>query len=70
MKILPAATLLFALLFAIYIVFLIVLYNVLNSIYVAALYHFATTGEVRGGFSEETIQNAGNFGGHNTRFSN
>jgi len=49
----------YQLIFIIYIVFLIILYNVLNSIYVAALYHFATTGEVRGGFSEETIQNAG-----------
>lgn len=59
MKILPVAILLFVLLFIIYIALLTILYNVLNSIYVAALYHFATTGEVRGGYSEETIRNAG-----------
>jgi len=59
MKILPDATLFFLPLFIIYLVFLAIVYNALNSIYVASLYHFATTGEVRGGYSEETIRNAG-----------
>ncbi len=38
---------------------LAIVYNVINSIYVASLYHFKTTGEVSGGYSEETIRNAG-----------
>lgn len=45
-------------LFAFYIVFLGILYTTLNSIYIAALYHFSTTGEIRGGFSEAAIRNA------------
>ena len=59
-KILPDTIFLSLLSFFItYTVSLMILYNALNSIYVAALYHFATTGEVRGGYSAETIRNAG-----------
>lgn len=59
-KILPDTIFLSLTLFFIaYTISLAALYNAMNGIYVAALYHFAVTGEVRGGFSEETIQNAG-----------
>ncbi len=53
------AALLLFLSFIIYILVLVILYNVLNSIYVSALYNFAVTGEVRGGFSEATIRSIG-----------
>lgn len=60
MQILPDAGIIVALfLFVAFSIFLVLLYNVLNGIYVASLYHFATTGEVRGGYSESTIRNAG-----------
>lgn len=52
------------LLFVLYILSLVILYNALSSIYVSALYHFAVTGEVKGGFSESTIRNAGYSIGH------
>lgn len=59
-QILPEAIVLSMIfIFISYVILLVFLYSTLNSIYVAALYHFATTGEVRGGFSEETIRNAG-----------
>ncbi|MDD5440206.1 MAG: DUF6159 family protein [Candidatus Omnitrophica bacterium] len=58
-QVLPETLLLSVVLFAVFIAFLIIVYNVLNSIYVAALYHFAITGEVKGGFSATTIRNAG-----------
>jgi hypothetical protein len=59
-KILPDTMFLFLLPFFIaYTISLVILYNALNAIYVASLYHFATTGEAKGGFSGETIRNAG-----------
>ena len=59
-KILPDTIFLSLLSFFItYSILLVILYNALNSIYIAALYHFATTGEVKGGYSAETIRNAG-----------
>lgn len=59
-QVLPEAVVLslFAI-FIFYVIALVFLYSSLNSIYVAALYHFAATGEVKGGFSEKTIRNAG-----------
>lgn len=58
-KILPDAIVMaLFILFAIYIILLAFLYNVLNSIYVSALYNFAVTGQIKGGFSEGTIRGA------------
>jgi len=45
--------------FIAYTILLVILHNAMNSIYVAALYYFATTGEVKGEYSEKTIRNAG-----------
>lgn len=59
LKIAPDTALFGSLAFAAYVLFLVILYNTLNSIYIAGLYHFAVTGKVAGGFSEETIRGAG-----------
>lgn len=57
-QILPETIFLSIFLFIIFVGWLVLLNNTLNSIYVASLYYFAVTGEVKGGFSETTIRNA------------
>jgi hypothetical protein len=52
----PSAAGYFIFLYITYIIFLFILGSALTSVYVTALYHYAVTGEVRGGFSEGTIK--------------
>ncbi|HPM42439.1 MAG TPA: DUF6159 family protein [Candidatus Omnitrophota bacterium] len=59
-KFLPEDLILFVFaIFIIYLFLLAVLFSTLNSIYVSALYYFATTGKPGAGFSEEVIRSAG-----------
>ena len=54
--VIPSAVVCFIFLFLAYFMFLFILGSALTSVYVTALYHYATTGEVKGGFSEATIK--------------
>lgn len=51
----PSGVLYFIFIYLAYFMFLFILGSALTSVYVAALYHYAVTGEVKGGFSANVI---------------